>query len=258
MIKLLTGIHTLRTQIIWFIISVVIYYFIIGLHFTIVLILVMMWHELCHLFVARTYKLRTSGIVFLPFIGAAALIAPPKSCMTNAICFLAGPIGGFLLSCIGYLFYVLTGQEYFSIIAYYNCVFNLLNLVPVSILDGGRAISNAMEFFSPKVNILYKLIFTIIVSFGFFYYKMQFMGTISLALGSKDTWQSYLNYKYLAQGQVWMVKPYSLLEKEKMNKQQVAAILFTWLMATIALSFICYLGINDPIYNISYVVKNYK
>ncbi len=99
-------------------------------------------HELGHAAVMRFQGIKTSPIVFVPFMGAViGMKEMPKNAYAEAQMALGGPILGSLgaLAVLG--LWQVTGNPLFVALAYFGFFLNLFNLLPVSPLDGGRAMA---------------------------------------------------------------------------------------------------------------------
>jgi Zn-dependent protease len=126
-------------------ISVAAYALIWGWKFAIGFVLLILVHEMGHFFEARRQGLEVTLPTFIPFIGAYVLIKnAPLNPWRNALVALAGPALGGVASaaCWG------VGQSMDSnllrALAYAGFMINLINLVPIGILDGG-AVWNAIR-----------------------------------------------------------------------------------------------------------------
>ena len=99
-------------------------------------------HELGHALVMRQQGIKTTPILFIPFMGAViGMKEMPKNVYAEAKMALGGPILGSVgaLGCI--VLYQVTGQPLFVALATVGFWLNLFNLIPVSPLDGGRAMA---------------------------------------------------------------------------------------------------------------------
>ena len=96
-------------------------------------------HEIGHAVVIRAKGLRTGFMVFIPFIGGAVTLKDqPRSAYDDAQIGLAGPIFGTAASLIALQIFKWGGNPLYLLIASVGFILNLLNLIPLGVLDGGR------------------------------------------------------------------------------------------------------------------------
>src|SRR5947209_5860705 len=101
--------------------------------------LLILIHEIGHAVVIRAKGLRTGMMVFIPFIGGAVTLKDqPRSAYDDAQIGLAGPVAGTFASLVFLQTYKWTGQPLYLAIAAAGFAVNLLNLLPIGMLDGGR------------------------------------------------------------------------------------------------------------------------
>jgi Zn-dependent protease len=120
-------------------VSVAAYALIWGWAFGVGFVLLILVHEAGHYVEARRQGLRPALPVFVPFLGAyVALRGQPFDPWRNALVSIAGPIAGGLgaLACLAYG--MATANDLFYALAYVGFFLNLVNLVPIGILDGGH------------------------------------------------------------------------------------------------------------------------
>ena len=97
-------------------------------------------HEMGHYVDIRRRGLPADMPVFLPGLGAyVRWQALGVALETRAAISLAGPLAGFLAAVVCALLWWQTGDPFWSVLARVGAALNLLNLVPVWILDGGQA-----------------------------------------------------------------------------------------------------------------------
>ncbi len=103
-------------------------------------------HELGHVLAMRACGMRTSGMYFVPFLGAVAVSKEPaRSRAQEWLIAIAGPAFG-LLSLVPLLgIAYATGDAQWVGYAAIAAFINLFNLLPIGILDGGR-IAQAIAF----------------------------------------------------------------------------------------------------------------
>ena len=104
-----------------------------------VLVGLILVHEYGHLWAAKRNKVSTKGLYFLPFLGCITIITEmPSSRATEAYFSIMGPVWGTALTLVLAVLYPITGQPIFAAIALVNAGFNLFNVLPICVLDGGR------------------------------------------------------------------------------------------------------------------------
>ena len=102
-------------------------------------VLIVLIHEIGHAVVIRAKGLRAGMMVFIPFIGGAVTLKDqPRSAYDDAQIGLAGPIAGTLASLIVLQIFKWTNAPLYLAIAAAGFAVNLLNLLPIGMLDGGR------------------------------------------------------------------------------------------------------------------------
>ncbi|HYS55796.1 MAG TPA: site-2 protease family protein [Thermoanaerobaculia bacterium] len=102
-------------------------------------VLIILIHEIGHAVVIRAKGLRAGMMVFIPFIGGAVTLKDqPRSAYDDAQIGLAGPIAGTLASLLVLQIYKWTNTPLYLAIAAAGFAVNLLNLLPIGMLDGGR------------------------------------------------------------------------------------------------------------------------
>jgi Zn-dependent protease len=124
-------------------------------------VLIILVHEIGHAVVIRAKGLRAGVMVFIPFIGGAVTLKDqPRSAFDDAQIGLAGPIAGTLASLAVLQAYKWTDVPLYLAIAASGFAVNLLNLLPIGMLDGGRisaAVSKWMWVFGGGA-LVYKVV----------------------------------------------------------------------------------------------------
>jgi Zn-dependent protease len=155
-------------------VSVVAYQLIFGWAFAVGFVLLLLLHELGHVFQLRREGIEASAPMFIPFLGA---VISAKSLGNDAAAEarvgLAGPILGSIATLVPLGIWLATGEEFWRALAYIGFLINLFNLLPVLPLDGGRAMAAispwvwlagfagliAMLFFFPNPILLLVVVF---------------------------------------------------------------------------------------------------
>jgi Zn-dependent protease len=123
-------------------VSIAAYSLIWGWRFAVGFVLLLLVHELGHVFQLRREGIPASAPMFIPFLGAAvAMKEMPKDAAAEARVGLAGPVLGSLGALVPLGLYALTGEDLFKALAFMGFFLNLFNLLPVLPLDGGRAMA---------------------------------------------------------------------------------------------------------------------
>ena len=95
-----------------------------------------------HYIQLRREGVKPSGMVFIPFLGAAvATRSLGGSALAEARVGLAGPILGSIACLIPAGLWIATGEEFWQALAFTGFFLNLFNLIPVVPFDGGRAMA---------------------------------------------------------------------------------------------------------------------
>ncbi|MDQ4048272.1 MAG: site-2 protease family protein, partial [Actinomycetota bacterium] len=123
-------------------VSIGAYALIWGWSFAVGFVLLLLIHEMGHVFQLRREGIKASAPMFIPFLGAlVAMKELPKDAAAEARVGLAGPVLGSLGCLIPWGIYALTGDELFKALTFVGFFLNLFNLLPVLPLDGGRAMA---------------------------------------------------------------------------------------------------------------------
>lgn len=110
-----------------------------GWRFAVGFVLLILIHELGHYVEARRQGLHPQLPVFIPFLGAyVALRGQPFDPWRNALVSVAGPAAGGVAALVCLVYGTVVGSDLLRALAYAGFFLNLVNLIPVSILDGGH------------------------------------------------------------------------------------------------------------------------
>ena len=129
-------------------ISIAAYTLAFGWPFAVGFVLLIFVHEMGHVIQLRREGVEASAPIFIPFLGAViAAKSLGEDAAAEARVGLAGPILGTVGTLIPVAIWLATGSELWRALAYVGFFINLINLLPVLPLDGGRA----MAVLGPKV-----------------------------------------------------------------------------------------------------------
>lgn len=113
-----------------------------GAKFALGFVALLFVHEMGHYLTAKRVGLAVSGPVFIPFVGALiGMKEAPKDAVMEAQVGYGGPLFGSLAAVLCLFFYWVTGYELALVLAYVGFFLNILNLLPVHPLDGGRIVA---------------------------------------------------------------------------------------------------------------------
>ena len=107
-----------------------------GWKFALGVIVLIFLHEMGHFLEAWRERLHPSWPVFIPFLGAYVKHTSGNAWQTARVA-LAGPILGGVAALVFYGVGRANGSQLLEALAYFGFFLNLLNLLPIGILDGG-------------------------------------------------------------------------------------------------------------------------
>ena len=129
-------------------VSIAAYALAFGWPFAVGFVLLIFIHEMGHVIQLRREGVEASAPIFIPFLGAViAAKSLGDDAAAEARVGLAGPILGTVGTLIPLAIWLATGSDLWQALAYVGFFINLINLLPVLPLDGGRA----MAVLGPKV-----------------------------------------------------------------------------------------------------------
>ncbi|NCU38421.1 hypothetical protein EOL96_05180 [Candidatus Saccharibacteria bacterium] len=100
---------------------------------------VVLVHEAGHWAMAKHYQVRTYGITMF-VLAAVAPFAGPLTRREHAFVIMAGPMSAIPLSGMMLIVYAATDDIAYATIGYLALILNMINLIPIGRLDGGRII----------------------------------------------------------------------------------------------------------------------
>jgi Zn-dependent protease len=123
-------------------VSIAAYQLIFGWLFSIGFVLLLLLHELGHVFQLRREGVKASAPMFIPFLGAViSAKSMGDDAAAEARVGLAGPILGSVATLVPLGIWLATGSHFWQALAFIGFFLNLFNLLPVLPLDGGRAMA---------------------------------------------------------------------------------------------------------------------
>ncbi|MDX6667233.1 MAG: hypothetical protein QOK04_613 [Solirubrobacteraceae bacterium] len=180
-------------------VSVAAYSIIWGWQFAAGFVLLLLVHEMGHVLQLRREGVPASAPLFIPFMGAVvAMKKMPKDAAMEARVGLAGPILGSIGCLVPLALYAATGNNLFRALAFTGFFLNLINLLPVLPLDGGRA----MAALSPW---MWFVGFVLLVA-GMIFFPTP-IGILILLLGGMETWRRWKQRKSPESQAYYKVKP---------------------------------------------------
>ncbi len=123
-------------------VSIVAYALAFGWPFAVGFVLLLFVHEMGHVIQLRREGVEASAPIFIPFLGAViAAKSMGEDAAAEARVGLAGPILGTVGTLVPLAIWLATGSDLWRALAYIGFFINLINLLPVLPLDGGRAMA---------------------------------------------------------------------------------------------------------------------
>lgn len=119
--------------------------------FALALVGVLVFHELGHLQAMKKFGIPTKGMYLIPFVGGFALGDKPKTQWEDLYISMMGPVYGLLMSGVFYVIYEITDSHFCGLVASVSAFINLLNLLPVHPLDGGRVVKALVFSYRNKI-----------------------------------------------------------------------------------------------------------
>jgi Zn-dependent protease len=112
------------------------------------LVLLIFVHELGHVFAAKQRGLPVSAPTFIPFLGALITMKRhPRDAETEAYLAIGGPILGTVGALAAFGIGLVLDSPVFYVIASFGIFINLINLLPIHPLDGGRIVTAISRWF---------------------------------------------------------------------------------------------------------------
>lgn len=165
--------------------------------FAILIILMLLIHEYGHLWAMKKCGMKTKGIYLIPFFGGAAVADEAfKTRWDEVYVAIMGPIFGLALSVISAIAYYITENPLFAAAASWMAMVNLLNMLPVNPLDGGRIMKSVFFSFNRWAGLAFMVLglaagFFITISLGWWLFAfMIVVSSLELAF-EIITWRNH-------------------------------------------------------------------
>jgi Zn-dependent protease len=122
--------------------------------FALALLLQLLVHEYGHVHAMKRTGMRVRGMYLIPFLGAVAVSEDAfSSRRQQAYVALNGPLWGALLTILPLGLFLATGSHFWAAVASWWAIINLFNLLPITPLDGGRAMQAFAMSFSSNLGV---------------------------------------------------------------------------------------------------------
>jgi len=122
--------------------------------FGVLLMVQLFVHEYGHVHAMKRTGMRVRGMYFIPFLGALAVTEDAFTSRRQQVYVaLNGPLWGGLLTLLPLGAWALTGSHFWASVASVWAIINLFNLLPITPLDGGRALSAFANSFSSQLGV---------------------------------------------------------------------------------------------------------
>ena len=139
--------------------SAVSYTLLFSWKFTAAIMVLLFVHESGHVWAMRRRGIKTKGFYFIPFIGGAAVADEAFGTRDNETYIaLMGPTWGLLLSLGFAVLWQLTGNALWAAVASWMALVNLINMLPVNPLDGGRILKSVLFSISSTAGLVFMLV----------------------------------------------------------------------------------------------------
>lgn len=152
-------------------------------------------HEYGHLLMASKLGYSTGGMYFIPFLGGVGLLNDnPKSHLDNFRISIAGPFVGahqaILYLILGLFFKV----DLLITAAWITSIINLFNLLPLSLLDGGKMASSILFSINNRLSYLFSMLGLLAAPFIVMHFNFAVALFLSF-IGWKQLQINWVNYK---------------------------------------------------------------
>ena len=175
--------------------SMAAYVYLFTWQFAVLIMISLFFHESGHIWAMKRCGLKTKGIYFIPFMGAAAVSEDTFGTRRNEVYVaIMGPIWGFSLAVVTLIGYYITGNALYAAAAGWMAMVNLFNLLPINPLDGGRIIKSITFSIDSKMGLVF-LVAGIIVSIFLTFLAGLILFLILLLIGTLELFFEFREYE---------------------------------------------------------------
>lgn len=160
---------------------ILMFYFLIDdLQVLFLVVLILFIHEMGHFIAMKVFGYNGVNMFFIPLIGAMVTGEKDRiSQLQRAIIVLAGPVPGVLIGC-GIVAYAQTiGHTGAAVAGFMFLLINVLNLLPLDPLDGGKLIETLFFSSNEKIKqvfLIASVVFMVVAGVFFQMYLLAFLG----------------------------------------------------------------------------------
>jgi Zn-dependent protease len=182
--------------------SAVTYTLMFSWKFAMAIMLLLFVHESGHVWAMRKCGIKTKGFYFIPFFGGAAIAEESFGSRRNeTYVALMGPVWGLLLSLVAAVTYQYTGWPLMAALASWMALINLINMLPVNPLDGGRILKSIMFSIGSWLGLTFMLVGSSVAIFLFLKAGIFIFGLL-FVIGIIDFLMEYKSAKVSSPGYV--------------------------------------------------------
>jgi len=128
------------------------YSFLFDWRFAVIIVMALMFHEYGHMQAMKKMGMKVKGMYLIPFIGGAAVSTDRiKTRWENVYISMMGPVYGLIMTVAFFIMYLLTENSLAAGLASFSALLNLINLLPIIPLDGGRVMKSIAYSIHSKV-----------------------------------------------------------------------------------------------------------
>ena len=129
----------------WLLLTIFLFTFSFGstntLQRVLIIVAAVLIHELGHLMAMVLFGYKDTRILFIPFLGAVTLGKNQNATpLQKVIVYLMGPLPGYFIGACAFYFAEASGSQFWTTVVLTFVGINLLNLLPILPLDGGRIV----------------------------------------------------------------------------------------------------------------------